>query len=188
MTNETQLIEQTLQGDTAAFGQLVRHYQDRLFTSIVHVVGQREEAEDIVQDAFVHALLKLDTFRRKSSFYTWLYRIAMNTAVNRQRRARPEVSIGQVPHQTGHDPADPGEPPTERMLRTERARQIQSALQRLSEEYRTVLVLREVEGFNYETIARVLRISVGTVRSRLHRARALMREQLRQIHHGTTSP
>jgi RNA polymerase sigma-70 factor (ECF subfamily) len=187
VTTETQLIERASQGDRAAFGQLVRIYQDRLFTSVVHLVGQREEAEDIVQDAFVQALLKLPSFRGRSSFYTWLYRIAINAARNRQRRARPAVSLQQPPQPSMSDPLDRAEPPTERMLRAERACQIQAALQRLSEEYRAVLVLREVEDFDYETIARVLNISVGTVRSRLHRARALLREQLRRIHHGTTS-
>lgn len=188
MTNEVQLIEQALEGDSAAFGQLVRCYQDRLFTSIVHVVGQREEAEDIVQDAFVQALLKLSSFRRDSSFYTWLYRIAFNAAVDRRRTARPEVSIDQAPSGTRADPTDPSDPPTEQMLRTERAAQIQTALSRLSEEFRAVLVLREIDGFDYEAISRVLDVSVGTVRSRLHRARALLREQLRRLHLGTMLP
>ena len=182
MTSEAQLIEQTLQGDTAAFGHLVRLYQDRLFTSIIHVIGQREEAEDIVQDAFVQALLKLSSFRGHSSFYTWLYRIAINTAMNRQRQARPEVALDPTSSNPKNDPADPGDPPGEHLLRAERAQQIHTALGRLSDEFRTVLVLREVEGFDYETIARVMDVSVGTVRSRLHRARSLMREQLRRIH------
>lgn len=178
VTNEAQLIEMALQGDSAAFGSLVRRYQDRLFTSMVHLVGQREEAEDIVQDAFVQALLKLSSFRQSSSFYTWLYRIAFNAAVNRRRRTRGEVPLDQTPGNYPAEPADPNDQPAERILRSERVQQIQSALKSLSEEFRAVLVLREIEGFDYDTIARVLDVSVGTVRSRLHRARALMREQL----------
>jgi RNA polymerase sigma-70 factor (ECF subfamily) len=184
--NEAKLIEQAVQGDYAAFGQLVRQYQDRLFTSLVHYVGQREEAEDIAQDAFVQALLKLDSFRHQSTFYTWLYRIAFNVANSRRRRYRPEISIQQAVN-PGTDPPDPHDPPAEHLLRSERVEQIQLALNGLSEEFRSVLILREIDGFDYESIARVLDISVGTVRSRLHRARALLREQLRRAHHGTTS-
>ncbi|MFO7901912.1 MAG: sigma-70 family RNA polymerase sigma factor [Pirellulaceae bacterium] len=180
MINERQLIDQALDGDPAAFGQLMRRYQDRLFTSIVHVVGQREEAEDIVQDAFLQALLKLNSFRRDSSFYTWLYRIALNLTANRHRRNRREVSMDPPPSGSLADPADPNELPVQHMLRHERGEQIQIALQALSEEYRTVLVLREIDGLDYQSIARVLEVSVGTVRSRLHRARALMRDRLRQ--------
>ena len=185
VTSEAQLIEQALQGDTAAFGQLVHLYQDRLFTSIVHIVGQREEAEDIVQDAFVQALLKLNSFRRQSSLYTWLYRIAINAALSHQRRAPPIIPLDPQVNDRQSDPTDPCDPPAEHLLRAERAAQIQAALGRLSDEFRTVLVLREIDGFDYETIARILSISVGTVRSRLHRARSLMREQLQRLHHGT---
>ncbi len=186
MSNEAQLIEQAAQGDSHAFGLLVRRYQDRLYNSMVHFVGQREEAEDIVQDAFVQALLKLPYFRRNSSFYTWVYRIAFNTAVNRQRRQRPAVSLEQTPSGTRCDPADPGDPPAEQLLRRERVAQIQLALNKLSEEHRSVLVLREIDGFEYEAIAQVLEISVGTVRSRLYRARALMRDQLRRQFHSSS--
>ena len=185
MTREAELINRTLQGDSTAFGQLVRRHQDRLFTSMVHLVGQREEAEDIVQDAFVQALQKLPAFRHSSSFYTWLYRIAINVALLRRRRSRPEVSMDHPPIGIAAEPVDPGEAPQESMLRAERSAQIQRALGMLSDEYRTILVLREIDGFDYETIGRVLEISIGTVRSRLHRARTQMREQLKRLHHRT---
>lgn len=187
MTNERQLIDQALDGDRAAFGQLMRRYQDRLFTTIVHVVGQREEAEDIVQDAFLQALLKLDSFRHDSSFYTWLYRIALNLTANRHRRNRREVSMDHPSPGARSDPTDPNELPAQHMLRHERGEQIQTALRGLSEEFRTVLVLREIDELDYRSIARVLEVSVGTVRSRLHRARALMRDRLRQ-HPSETLP
>ena len=187
MNDDKLLIEKALKGESAAFGQLVRRYQDRLYSSVVHVVADAEEAEDIVQDAFIQALRKLDAFRGKSSFYTWLYRIAFNTAINRQRRRRPEVSIEHARETAGADPPDPIEQPGERLMREERAQHIQQALASISEEYRAVLVLREIEGFDYETIAGVLDVSVGTIRSRLHRARSLMREQLRRIQIDSTS-
>jgi RNA polymerase sigma-70 factor, ECF subfamily len=179
--DETSLIDQALGGDTAAFGQLVRRYQDRLFTSVMHVVGHREEAEDLVQETFVRALTKLDTFRQDSSFFTWIYRIALNAAVNRNRRRRSPLPLDTQRDGEGRDPADPGETPHDRVLRLERAEQIRRALHQLSEEYRIVLVLREIDGFDYDTIGRILDISIGTVRSRLHRARALMRDQLGRV-------
>ncbi|MHB8970225.1 MAG: sigma-70 family RNA polymerase sigma factor [Pirellulaceae bacterium] len=185
MNDDLQLIEQAIGGDSAAYGQLVRRYQDRLFTSLVHVVSNREEAEDVVQDTFVQAMLKLNSFRRDSSFYTWLYRIAINTAFYRHRQRRKEPSVDAVRAMTGNDPPDPGDDPADRMLREERATDIQRALSRLTEEFRLVLVMRDVDGFDYQSIARILDVSIGTVRSRLHRARSFMREQLRHHHLGS---
>ena len=181
MKDEARLIDAALQGNSAAYGDLVRKYQDRLFTSVVHVVGCHEEAEDVVQDAFVQAYLKLKTFKRTSSFYTWLYRIAFNTAVSRQRRKKPEVSVDGHRETSGSEPLDPHDSPGDRMMRQERVAQVQAALATLSEEFRAVMVLREIEGCDYDTISDILDISLGTVRSRLHRARALMREQLKGV-------
>lgn len=185
MTNEQQLIDQAIKGDSAAFGRLMRCYQDRLFTSIMHIVGQREEAEDIVQEAFLQALIKLSSFRRDSSFYTWLYRIALNLSANRGRRSRREVSMEQGSSGVSNDPAAPTDLPAQHMLRSERSEQIRCALRGLSEEFRTVLVLREIDGLDYQSIARVLEVNIGTVRSRLYRARSLMRDRLRQIQSET---
>jgi RNA polymerase sigma-70 factor (ECF subfamily) len=185
VSDDQHLIEQAMGGDTAAFGQLVRRYQDRLFTGLVHVVSCPEEAEDVVQDAFVQAMRKLGTFRGDSSFFTWLYRIAINIALHRHRRRRPETSIDAARVLTGDDPVDPGDHPQDRMLREERAAAVTRALAQLSEEFRVVLVLRDLEGFDYQSIAKILGVSLGTVRSRLHRARSLMRDHLRDHHHGT---
>jgi len=178
--DDSQLIDEALEGDTAAFGQLVQKHQDRLYNTLVHVVGCRVEAEDVVQDAFVQAFLKLRSFQRNSAFYTWLYRIAFNAAVSRRRRKRVEFSVEQGREQTGTEPLDDGEAPSERLERQERARQVRTALATLTEEHRAILVLREMEGCCYETIADVLKLPVGTVRSRLHRARLQLREQLKE--------
>lgn len=183
MNDDRTLIDRALQGDSAAFGQLVRRYQDRLFTGLMHMVSSREEAEDVVQDTFVRAYEKLHAFRQDSSFYTWLYRIAVNTALYRQRQRRPELA-GES-NQLGVEPSDPTGNPSEHLLRAERARDVRQALSQLAEEFRMVLVMRDVEGFDYQTIARILDISVGTVRSRLHRARSNMRELLRQHYQGS---
>jgi RNA polymerase sigma-70 factor, ECF subfamily len=182
--NDSQLIDEALQGDTAAFGQLVQKHQDRLYNTLVHVVGCRVEAEDVVQDAFVQAYLKLRTFHQNSAFYTWLYRIAFNAAVSRRRRKRVEFSLEQGRERAGTEPAGDGESPTERLERKERARQVRAALATLTEEHRAILLLREMDGRSYETIADVLNLPVGTVRSRLHRARLQLREQLKEEFEG----
>lgn len=181
MNEDVELIDACLCGDSASFGELVRKYQDRLFHTMRHVVSSREEAEDVVQEAFVQAFVKLASFKRNSAFYTWLYRIAFNTAISRGRRKRPEASVDAARERVGEEPMDDTEDAAERVLRQERAGQVQQALTELSDEHRAILVLREMEGLCYEEIAEVLDLPVGTVRSRLHRARSQMREELTTI-------
>lgn len=183
--DDAQLIDQSLNGDSAAFGQLVRKHQDRLFNTIVHVVGCREEAEDVVQEAFVQAFVKLETFQGNSAFYTWLYRIAFNTAISRRRRKKVEVSVERSRELTGVEPVDEGDAPSDRMEREDRVRQVRTALDALSEQHRSILVLREMEGCCYETISEILDLPIGTVRSRLHRARLQLREELKEVLQGS---
>ena len=179
--DDAQLILATQRGDQAAFGQLVRKYQDRLFTALVHVCGGREEAEDTAQDAFVQAYRKLASFEGQSSFYTWLYRIAFNTAISRKRRLRPELSVDRSRELTGAEPTDGSEGAEDLLLRQERATMVQLALAQLGAEHRAILVLREMEGCDYDAIADILQLPVGTVRSRLHRARLQLKEHLSAI-------
>jgi len=181
VNDDGQLIDETLDGRTAAFGELVRKYQNRLFNTVFHVVGNAEDARDVVQDAFVHAFVKLDTFQRASTFYTWLYRIAFNVAVSHCRRRRTTASLDHAREAAGVEPADPTDNPGDSADREERRDQVRRALAELSEEHRTVLVLREIDGCCYETIAEILDVPIGTVRSRLHRARLQLREQLREV-------
>lgn len=176
--DDAALIAQTLDGQRAAFEQLVRKYQSRLINTLWHLVGSREEAEDVSQEALVQAFLKLESFGGRSAFFTWLYRIGFNLAVSRQRRKRSEISRDQHPGGLGPEPCDRDGGPEERLLRDERIGQIREALQTLNQEHRAILILREMEGCCYETIAEILDLPVGTVRSRLHRARMQLREQL----------
>ena len=178
---DLQFIDQCLDGDAAAFGELVRKYQNRLYNTMVHVVGSAEDARDVVQEAFVQAYVKLDSFQRNAAFYTWLYRIAFNTAVSRSRRRRPTVSVEQSREVGGIEPCDPGEGPDARLQQQERVRQVQAGLASLSEEHRSILVLKEMEGYRYEEIAEMLDIPVGTVRSRLFRARLQLRDKLKEV-------
>ena len=104
MTSEEDLIQATLAGDTDAYGQLVDRFKDRLFNAMLNVVGNYDEAEDVVQDSFVQAYVKLHTFQGNSKIFTWLYRIAFNNALSRGRRRRAELSIEQSRELTGTDP------------------------------------------------------------------------------------
>ncbi len=179
--DDSQLIEEALAGETVSFGKLVRKYQDRLYNTLVHVTGSRHEAEDVAQEAFLQAYTKLSSFQGKSNFYTWLYRIAFNTSISRRRRRRSQASLDQVQEKTGCEPADPSDAPDAQLQRQERVELLRAALNELSEEHRRILVLREIDGCCYETISEALCLPVGTVRSRLHRARIQLRDRLKQV-------
>jgi RNA polymerase sigma-70 factor, ECF subfamily len=176
LSDDAPLIAATLAGDTAAYGRLVGLYQDRLYNSLVRVVG--EDADDIVQDAFVQAYLKLSSFRGSSAFYTWLYRIAFNLAMSHARRGRKTASLDGLKAGWGSEPADNQPGPDAGLERRENVEMVQTALAELNTEYRTILVLREIEGCRYDEIAEILELPVGTVRSRLFRARLALRDQL----------
>ncbi len=175
MANEAELIRAALSGDSEAFGQLVRTHQERLYAAMLQVTRSTEEAEDVVQEAFVRAFLKLDSFHGNSQFFTWLYRIAFNNALSRRRRKQPSVSLEQAREATGAEPVDHVDAPDAGLLREERVAMIQRALDQLTLEHRAILVLREMEDQSYEAIADILQISIGTVRSRLNRARTQLR-------------
>jgi RNA polymerase sigma-70 factor (ECF subfamily) len=179
--DDAQLIDAALAGDSAAFGQLVLKYQDRLFNSLAHLLGSPEDARDVAQDAFVQAFVKLETFSRAAAFYTWLYRIAFNLAASRRRRQRPTLSLDGAKEDAGQEPATRLEGPTEALDREERAVQVRAALDALSQEHRAILVLREIDGCDYETIAELLDLPAGSVRSRLHRARMKLRSHLKAM-------
>lgn len=177
LSDDDSLIAATLAGDSAAFGRLVGLYQDRLYNSLVRVVG--EDADDIVQDAFVQAYLKLSSFRGSSAFYTWLYRIAFNLAMSHVRRGKKTASLDGLKAGWGSEPTDNNQPaPDAGLERREDVEMVQHALAELNTEYRTILVLREIDGCRYDEIAEILDLPVGTVRSRLFRARLALRDQL----------
>jgi RNA polymerase sigma-70 factor, ECF subfamily len=178
LSDDGQLIDEALSGDPSAFGRLVQKYQDRLYNSLCHVLGSPDDARDVTQDAFVQAFVKLDTFRRASEFYTWLYRIGFNLAMSHARRRRPTASLDQAREAFGAEPTD-GQPlPTEHLAQRERVELVHAALGELGDDSRQILVLRELEGCSYDEIAEILNVPPGTVRSRLFRARAQLRDQL----------
>ncbi len=177
------LIDACRAGKSEAFGILVRRYQDRLYPTLLRLTGRAEDACDLLQDAFLRAFEKLDRFQGGSSFYTWVYRIAVNLALSERRRRRvadrvmaalrPE-RLDQAGDPTQSDPTLPVE-------RAERETLIQQALGQLAPDHRAVVVMKDLDGLRYEEIADILQVPVGTVRSRLHRAREILRERLRIV-------
>jgi RNA polymerase sigma-70 factor (ECF subfamily) len=175
---ESRLVDAALRGNRDAYGELVKTYQNPLYNSMIHIVCSPVDAEDIVQEAFVKALLKLHQFERRRSFYTWLYRIATNLALRHLRYANQESSLDLQREFHGHETIDESESPEEKIMREEQATGLLAALAELDADQRAVLILREFEGCDYQTIGTILELKPGTVRSRLHRARTKLREVL----------
>lgn len=191
---EAELLRKAQRGDRAAFGQLVMHYQDRLFNAVLRLVGDREEARELTQEAFARGLTKIDSFRGDSSPYTWLFRIAMNLAISQLRKVQRHrtFSLSQsggngkaqhAPEDQASSLADrlaAGTPtPAADLEKREEHEQVLAALGRLDAEYRAVLVMRDIEGFDYQQMADVLGLPLGTLKSRLFRARLALRDELR---------
>ena len=171
-------------GDDGAFGELVVRYQDRIVNSFTKILKSHEEACDVAQEAFLQAYRKLHTFRSEAKFSTWLFRIAMNKSISRQRKQKREtVSLDAVRDLSGKDAVDsnPSASPSANLEREDRQQLVQKALNELSEEYRTIIVLQTIEGLSYEEISSILECPVGTVRSRLHRARLELRDRLERL-------
>jgi len=180
--DDHRLIADCLKGDATAFGQLMRRYQDRLYNTVYRLVDHAEDAQDVVQEAFLNAYQSLDSFKGDSLFFTWLYRIAVNTAISLKRKKRVVISIeaSRTGQGGGIEPLDVSDAsrPGHGLEQAEQERRIQEALSRLSPEHRAVLVLKDMEGQKYEVMAEILQVPIGTIRSRLHRARSELREIL----------
>ena len=177
---DADLVREAIAGNPLSFQLLVERYQGRLFALARHYTSSPVEVEDIVQDTFLKAYSRLDTFQYQSAFYTWLYRIATNTVLDFLKRR------GRSPVQTVEDPELVGSPETDqrivrpdaRLEQEEIAAITHTILEGMPEIFRTVLVMREFEEMAYQEIADVLDISIGTVESRLFRARARFKEKL----------
>lgn len=180
MTDDRRLIADTLAGQPAAFGELVRRHQDRVFNLCARILGNHEDAADAAQEAFLHAYQALPAFKGDSEFFTWLYRIAFNAAVSQKRKRRPVARLDGDRAGEGFEPPDPAsiDPPPPAVERAEEAAKLAEALARLSPDHRAVLVLKDIDGEKYEDIAAALGIPIGTVRSRLHRARLELRQMI----------
>ena len=178
------LIERVRAGDGTAFRGLVERYQERVYTLVYGMVRNVEDAKDLTQEAFVKAYRKLDSFRLDSSFYTWLYRIAMNGAIDhirrQSRRQESEYDDARAPAEDGAFEADHlRRNPGRDLERKQLYDRIMDAMQQLSAEHRQIVLLREIEGLSYREIAESLDLAEGTVMSRLFYARKQLQQALR---------
>ena len=184
VTDEMALVRAAKGGDVAAFEELVRRYDRNVFRIAQHITQNREDAEDVVQDAFLKAYENLEKFQEQSKFYTWLVRIAVNEALMRLRRRRPERMVSLDEEVRTEDDSIPREvadwsPNPEQMYSQAELHDILSrTIQGLPPSFRTVFVLRDVEGLSTEETAEALDLSVPAVKSRLLRARLQLRERL----------
>ena len=179
--DEKELIRLSQEGEGEAFGQLIERYKSKVFNLAYGLIGDRSEADDLAQEVFIKAFYALPKFQFRSGFGTWLYRIAVNHVrdyLRKNRHRLDELSI----HELGETiPGASGTSFEERQLADKRRNLVQTALRRLPEKYRTILLLRDMQELPYEEISRILAISPGTVDSRLHRARKRLREKLDAI-------
>ncbi len=169
-----QLVERSRAGDVAAFEELVKRHQARAYAIAYRLLGRREDAQDVAQEAFARAYFRLAEFRGTAQFRTWLYRILVNLATDVLRRRKPEVPEDQAAYQM----VDTGYNPGENFDRQELRQNIEEAITALPTDLRTVILLRELEGLSYADIARVIRRPVGTVMSRLFHARRRLQQSL----------
>lgn len=183
--DDVTLVRQTREGQVQAFALLVTRYQDRIFNTCLRICGHREDARDLTQEAFLKAYQALDRFQTRSSFYTWIFRIAVNLSLTHRRKARLRYvepldrtrSDGQPER---HETVDPSAAsPAAVAEKGEALELVTQALPALDEHHRAMIVLRDIEGCDYRQIAEIMDVPVGTVKSRVFRAREALREALK---------
>ena len=173
------LLERAREGDLNAFNELVVCYQDMLFALVVRMVPDRDQASDAVQEAFFSAYRNMNGFRG-GSVKSWLSRIAINAAMDTQRlrKRRPSEPYPELEDETWQPPADASADPVTTSLTSERHRVLNAALAKITDDQRAAIVLYDVEGYDYAEIADMTGVSVGTVKSRIHRGRLALRSLL----------
>jgi len=184
--SDAELVEQVRRGRLEAFGELVSRHQECIYNTAYYLVGNDEDAQDVAQDVFLKAYRNIGTFERKAKFSTWLYGIMLNTVRSVWRKqglrsgalslsARPEDEAAAA------DPESEREGPVHATVRAETVAAVRGAIEELEGELKEILVLRDIEGLSYEDIAEALGVPLGTVKSRIFRARYCVKEKLRPV-------
>jgi RNA polymerase sigma-70 factor, ECF subfamily len=174
---EMELVRRARRGDLKSYDELVKRYQQRIYATIYHMTSNHEDANDLAQDSFIKAYQALKSFKGGSSFYTWLYRIAVNKTINflKQRKNRTHMSLNDLDFNAEHDTdliaLISDKTPRRDAGLAELQEKLNAALLKLSEPHRLVVVLHDVQGESHEEIAKVMDCNIGTVRSRLFYAR-----------------
>ena len=185
-TLDQDLVARVQRGDSAAFDLLVRKYQHKIVSVVTRYVSDWSEAQDVAQEAFIRAYRAIGAFRGDSAFYTWIYRIAINTAKNHlvSRGRRPpigDIAIEDAVQLDGASQLRDRATPERELLRQEIEQTVADTVEALPEELRTAITLREVDGLSYEEIAEAMNCPIGTVRSRIFRAREAIDQKLRPL-------
>lgn len=182
--DEMALVKRARQGDLSAYDDLIRRYQERIYATVYHMTSNHEDANDLAQEAFIKAFQALKSFKGGSSFYTWVYRIAVNKTINflKQRKHKAQMSLDDLDFNAEHDP-DLVALISERTPRREASlaelqEKLNAAMQKLSEPHRLVVTLHDVQGMSHEEIAEIMDCNIGTVRSRLFYARQQLQAYL----------
>ncbi len=191
IVSDDSLVAQAQKKDYQAFEELVKRYEGKIYGHTLRMVGNREDAQDVLQETFLNVFKSLENFRGDSSFSTWIYRIATNNALMRLRKlshAERELNDELPPPESMKRQALASHilDPKDAFLEKEMLRELDKAVERLPEKYRTIFLLRDVEEFSTERTATVLGISEAAVKSRLHRARLFIREALLRKFEGKT--
>ena len=183
-TPEEQLVLRVRRGDLTAYDELVRRYQERIYATIYHMTSNHEDANDLAQEAFIKAFHALKSFKGGSSFYTWVYRIAVNKTINflKQRKNKAQLSLDDLDFNAEHDPdlvaLISDKTPRRDVSLAELQEKLNTAMQKLSEPHRLVVTLHDVQGLSHEEIAKIMECNIGTVRSRLFYARQQLQAYL----------
>jgi len=181
---EMDLVKRARRGDLAAYDELVRRYQERIYATVYHMTANHEDANDLAQESFIKAFQALRSFKGGSSFYTWVYRIAVNKTINflKQRKNRAQMSLDDLDFNAEHDPdlvaLISEKTPRREVNLAELQEKLNAAMQKLSEPHRLVVTLHDVQGLSHEEIAKVMECNIGTVRSRLFYARQQLQAYL----------
>lgn len=181
------LVEKARKGDMSAFEQLILNHEKIVYNVALRMFNNIEDAKDIAQEVFIKAFRSIENFDGRSSFSTWIYRIAMNTCIDETRKRKGKASVSLEEEMSDEDGswkqqyADDGDTPEESMLRQEGQHEIMRALERISPDHKLVIILRDIQGLSYDEIAEITDLTLGTVKSRISRARLQLKQELLEI-------